>query len=76
MSEIIVTRARCLTMQLCAPHDATDEAIVQAAEQSYPCGTTNGWYVVKDGDSYLAPGVPSRVQCANDPTRIHVIVGC
>jgi len=36
--------------QVCVPSDWTDENIVAFAEREYPCGTENGWHLVKPGE--------------------------
>jgi hypothetical protein len=46
---------------------------VKFAEQEYPCGTTNGWQVRKEGDKSLA-GQPERVECANDSKKVHIML--
>jgi hypothetical protein len=60
-SEAKVTKMGFWSMH-CVPKDWTDEQVVSFAEKEYPCGTTNGWQIRRQGDKALA-GCDERVQC-------------
>ena len=49
-------------MQVCVPEDYTDEQVKKFADSENPCGTTNGWAIVKEGNRHLA-GDPERQPC-------------
>ena len=68
-----VTKHGLLDMQVCVPKEWTDEQVIEFAEQKYPCGTTNGWQVRREGDEALA-GSPERVECAQDPNSVHIML--
>lgn len=68
-----VTKMGLLSMQVCVPKGWTDEQAVAFAEREYPCGTTNGWFVRKQGDRRLA-GANERVQCKGLATHIHIML--
>jgi hypothetical protein len=62
----MVTRVKVLSMQVCVPKDWNDDQVVNFAEKENPCGTTAGWVIVKGNDE--------RVQCAERPTFVHVVL--
>lgn len=68
-----VTYRGVLDMQVCVPSHWTDEMVIEFANKHNECGTTNGWFVRKDGDKALA-GSPERVACASRPGFIHVML--
>ena len=70
-----VTRTKALAMQVCVPADWTDERIVEFAEEENPCGTDYGWHVCELGAVELA-GDADRVNCAQMPGHVHVVLGC
>lgn len=72
------------TCQVCAPSNATDEDILEAANRLNPAGTTNGWStVVRAGEevSEWARGdTPAEklapVQCQDHGHKSHFLVLC
>lgn len=68
-----VTRTGGLSMQVCIPEGWGDEALLAFAERENPCGTTNGWFIRKEGDELLA-GKPERNPCAARSGFVHVML--
>jgi hypothetical protein len=68
-----VTRAGMLDMQVCVPADWNDEQVRTFAEAEYPCGTTNGWQIRREGDEALG-GSPERVSCGERTGFVHVVL--
>lgn len=58
-------------MQVCVPSDYTDEQIVEFAEAQNSCGTTNGWFIRREGSESLADD-PERAQCSSHPENVHI----
>jgi hypothetical protein len=71
--EPMVTRMKALDCQVCVPSDWTDEQVIDFAERRYPCGTTTGWHIRKDGDKFLA-GDGERVGCAERQGFVHIVL--
>ena len=72
MENVIVTKpvVGLCYMQVCADEQATDEEILSVCNRNNPSGTSNGWTsVIREGD-----GCP--VECADDPSRLHILVAC
>jgi hypothetical protein len=69
----VVTRRGALSMQVCVPHDWTDEQVKAFADRENLCGTENGWFIRRQGDPALA-GAAERVQCAADPANVHIML--
>lgn len=70
---LVVLRNGLFNCQVCVPGDWGKDKIIKEAEYRNPCGTTNGWSMVEDGNECLA-GSPSRVTCNDDPKRVHVVL--
>lgn len=68
-----VTKRGMLDMQVCVPADWTDEQAVAFAERAYPCGTTNGWVIRREGDEALA-GDPERRPCEKRAGHVHIML--
>ena len=68
-----VTHYGVLSMQVCVPSDWTDEQVRTFAEKEYPCGTSNGWFIRKQGDERLA-GADERVPCADRVGFVHIML--
>jgi hypothetical protein len=68
-----VTKFGALDMQVCVPAEWTDEQVLAFAEQQYPCGTTHGWLIRRQGDEALA-GSDERVACAGIKTNVHIML--
>lgn len=66
-----ILRASLLDMQVCVPIEWTDEEIEEFAETENPSGTTNDWFVVKEGNKRLG-GDPERSPCAKHSGFVHV----
>lgn len=73
MGVATVTRIGALDMQVCVPKDWTDDQVVFFANNQNPCGTSNGWFIRRQGDPALN-GANERVQCSDDPNCVHVIL--
>lgn len=77
MDKVVVTK--CMVgichMQVCARKDATDEEILEVCNRDNPAGTSQGWVTVcKEDSEFFGPTKP--VPCADDPDRLHYLVGC
>lgn len=68
-----VTKHGALDMQVCIPKNWTNEQIKSFAEKEYPCGTTHGWEIRKQGSERLV-GKDERVTCSNDEQFCHVML--
>lgn len=68
-----VTRCGALDAQVCVPKEWTDEQAVALCESLYPCGTTGGWHIRKEGDKALN-GSPERVECAGSSEFVHIML--
>ena len=68
-----VTRYGMLDMQICIPEAWDDAQALTFAEQTYPCGTTNGWTIRRQGDPALG-GDDERVPCEGRPACMHLIL--
>ena len=62
-----------LDMQVCVPSDWTDEQVIAFAEREWPCGTTHGWQIRREGDPYLS-GSPERNPCAERWGYVHIML--
>lgn len=73
-SRATVTHAGILDMQVCVPGEWTDEQVIDFAESQYPCGTSSGWGIRKQGDPSLA-GQNERVKCQGGPEgNVHIML--
>lgn len=68
-----VTHHGVLDMQVCVPKEWTDEQVVEFAEKHFPCGTTHGWQIRREGHKLLS-GAPERVVCAGDQGCVHLML--
>ena len=68
-----VTQYGFLSMQVCVPEDWDDQQVREFAEDDYPCGTTNGWFIRREGDESLA-GYHERVACEGRPGFVHIML--
>lgn len=62
-----------LYMQVCVPKETTDEKVVEFANTENPCGTANGWQIVRQGSKFLG-GDSERVQCAKCSDNVHIML--
>lgn len=62
-----------LDMQVCVPHDWTDEQVLNFAEEEFPCGTSNGWFIRRQGSESLS-GCDERVKCAGREGFVHIML--
>lgn len=61
-------------MQVCVTADWTDEQVKAFADSKYPCGTTHGWHIRREGDPALG-GDAERVPCAtNVESHVHIML--
>jgi hypothetical protein len=70
-----VTKAGLLSMQVCVPADWTDEQVKAFADTENEAGTTNGWFVRKQGAEALA-GCDERVKCESREGAVHIMLDC
>lgn len=77
MNRVLITKPMVgiCHMQVCAASDATDEEILEVCNRENPSGTTNGWGIVHRAD-HETWGTIAPVACADNPDRLHIIVGC
>lgn len=68
-----VTKRGALSMQVCVPGDWTDEQVKEFADRENLCGTTNGWFIRKEGDKALN-GDPERNPCTDRAGCVHVML--
>lgn len=68
-----VTRYGLLCMQVCVPKTWTDDQVNTFAEQEYPCGTSCGWSIRRQGDPSLN-GDAERVACHDRADFVHVML--
>lgn len=68
-----VTRFGMLDMQVCVPTAWTDEQVRTFAETKYPCGTSLGWQIRRQGSEALA-GSNERVKCAQRSGYVHIML--
>jgi len=60
-------------MRVCVKKDATDEEILEVCNSENPSGTTSGWTTVR---RLGTPEVGGPIPCADDPSRLHLMVSC
>ena len=70
-----VTKTGLLDMQVCVPKDWADELVIEFAEKKNPCGTTNGWFIRRQGSKNLN-GSDERVQCSDYEENCHIMLDC
>ena len=68
-----MTRKGILDCQVCVPESMTDEEIAAFASREYPCGTTHGWQIRREGDEALR-GDPERQPCRDRAGCVHVML--
>lgn len=68
-----VTKRGALDMQVCVPHDWSDEKVKEFSDRENLCGTQHGWQIRRDGDKALA-GAMERVQCKSRPNHVHIML--
>lgn len=68
-----VTKRSFLSMQVCVPENWTDEQVAEFAEADYPCGTTGGWRIRKEGDP-ACNGYPERNPCEDREGCVHIML--
>jgi hypothetical protein len=68
-----VTHHGAFDLQVCVPDDWTDEQARDFAERKYPCGTSAGWQIRREGDPMLG-GAPERVKCEGRAGHVHIML--
>ena len=68
-----ITRAGVLDMQVCIPESWSDEQVMAFAEREFPCGTSLGWTIRREGDKALSDS-PERNPCAERKGFVHVVL--
>jgi len=69
----VILRTGFLDMQVCVPKDFTDEQVKEFADSYNPCGTKNGWLILKQGSKYLG-GADERVVCSRKDDHVHIVL--
>lgn len=70
-----VTRRGFLDMQVCVPKDWTDEQVKEFADKENEAGTSNGWFVRRQGSERLS-GCDERVTCTKHTENVHIMLEC
>lgn len=68
-----IVRTGIFSMQVCVPAAWTDDEAKRFADNRNPCGTTNGWFIRKQGSELLA-GSDERVACADRTGCVHIML--
>lgn len=68
-----VVRQFALGVQVCIPKHWNDHQVLEFASGEYPCGTTNGWHIRKEGDPLL-DGASERMQCTEVANHVHIML--
>lgn len=68
-----VTKQGVLNMQVCVPESWTDDQILSFAEREFPCGTSAGWSIRREGSEYLG-GCHERVPCEGRTGYVHIML--
>ena len=74
MRKAEVVKQGMLALIMCCEKDATDEEILEAANEQIPCGTEEGWnFVIRNDENEDKNPVP----CERYPEeRVHFLVTC
>jgi len=68
-----VTMRGVLDMQVCVPTEWTDEQVLTFASRANYCGTTNGWFIRREGNPALL-GDPERASCQDRAGHVHIML--
>lgn len=68
-----VTKIGTLDMQVCVPENWTDNQVRDFAEAKNSCGTTNGWFIRREGDDALLCQL-ERQPCAKRSGHVHIML--
>lgn len=68
-----ITHSGPLDIQVCVPHDWTDDQVREFAENEHPCGTTHGWEIRRQGHRLLA-GADERTPCGCLQNNVHIML--
>ena len=68
-----VTMLGVLDMQVYVPIKWTDDQVRGFAEKENPCGTSNGWFIRRQGDRLL-DGDDERVKCEDRADHVHIVL--
>ena len=68
-----VIRHGVLDMQVCVPSEWTDDQVLEFAEQENTCGTSNGWFIRRQGNELL-DGADERVPCEDRANHVHIML--
>lgn len=68
-----VLRMSIFDVQVCVPREWSDDQVRSFTELECPCGTSNGWFIRKQGDKALA-GANERVACAQREGFVHIML--
>lgn len=71
----VTLRSHLVNMQVCVPADWTLAQIESFANTDNPTGIQSRWKIAKTGHEILA-GTSERVECAQDPAKVHVMLIC
>ena len=68
-----VLRMGFLDMQICVPETYNDTEVIAFAEKEFPCGTSGGWFIVREGSKWLGDN-PERAQCNEKSDHVHLLL--
>lgn len=68
-----VIRMSLLDMQVCVPKAWTDQQALAYADKAYPCGTSEGWRIRRQGHRRLK-GMDERVKCDECADHVHIMM--
>lgn len=71
--EAKVIKMGIFSCQVCVPKEWTDEQVIELAEKKFPCGTTNGWQIRKEGNELLQ-GQPEQNPCSVRVGFVHIML--
>lgn len=76
MSEPNVSYIGFFDMQVCVPKEYSDKQVEEFANTAHLCGTTKGW-TIRRQEQYESDGCTDsleRVQCADHPENVHIML--
>lgn len=73
MSDLKILKVGALSLRVCVPDNVSATDIEAAANLACPCGTALGWKVAAADSKSLGDCDP-RIVCAEDPSRVHVVL--
>lgn len=68
-----ITQMNLFAMQVCVPKTFTDQEVLDFAEETSPCGTTQGW-AIRKGCDVASNGYPERNPCDKRDGCVHIVL--